>query len=75
MISAVELEKYVADVCIFSVVVGELRYEKKPYPIILLEFDKRLEVGFYRTILPFSLTVYLWVKGSREFPLYAEEIA
>ena len=55
MISAIELKKCVANAGIFGIVVGKFRYRKKLYPIILLKVDKGLEVGFYYTILPFSL--------------------
>ena len=59
---------------IFGIVVSKLHHEKKLYPIILLEVDKSLEIGFYYTILPLSLTVRLRVKGGREFLLNVEEI-
>ena len=75
MISAIELEKCVAGADILGVIVGKLRYKKKPYPIILLEVDEGLKVGFHGIILPFGLTVRLWVEGDEEFLLDAEEIA
>ena len=64
-----------AGAVIFVIIVSKLRHGKKPCPIILLKVDKSSEVGFYYTILPFSLAVYLWVEGGEEFPLYAKEIA
>ena len=39
MISAIELERCVAGAGILGIVVSELRYGKKPCPIILLEVD------------------------------------
>ena len=75
MISAIELEKYMAGVGIFGDVVGKFRYKKKPYSIILLEIDKDSEVGFYCTILSFNLTVHLWMEGNRESLLDAKIIA
>ena len=63
-----------ASTSILGIVVGKLYYGKKPCPIILLEVDKNLEVGFYYALLPFDLTVCLWVEGSGEFLLYVEEI-
>ena len=60
---------------ILSIVVGKLRHRKKPCPIILLKVDKGSEVDFYRAILPFGLTVRLWVEDGGESPLYAKEIA
>ena len=75
MISAIELEKYVADAGILGVVIGKLCHRKKPCLIILLKVDKGLKIGFHCAILPFGLTVRLWVEGGRESPLYAKEIA
>ena len=75
MISAIELKRYVAGVGILGIVVSKLRHEKKSCPIILLEVDKSLEVGFHCTILPLSLAVRLRVEGGGESPLDAKEIA
>ena len=75
MIFAIELEKCVACAGILGVIIGKLRYGKKPCPIILLKVDEGLKVGFYYIILPFGLTVCLWVEGGGESPLDAEEIA
>ena len=43
MISTIELKKYMANASIFDFVVGKLRYEKKPYPIILLKSSQKLK--------------------------------
>ena len=75
MISAIELKRCVAGAGILGIVVSELRHGKKSCPIILLEVDEGLEVGFHRTILSLSLAVYLWVESRGEFPLDAKEIA
>ena len=75
MISAIELKICVAGGGIFCVVISKLRHGKKPCLIILLKVDKGLEVGFHYTILPFGLTVRLWVESGGESPLDAEEIA
>ena len=64
-----------ADASILGIVIGKFYYKKKPCLIILFKVDKKLEVGFYYTILPFDLIVYLWVKDGGEFSLNAEEIA
>ena len=48
-----------ADASILDIGVSKLNYKKKLYPVILLEIDKSLKIGFYYTILPFSLTVCL----------------
>ena len=75
MISAIELKRCVADTGILGVVVGKLRYKKKPCPIILLKVDKGLKVGFHCTILPFGLTIRLSVEGGGESLLDAKKIA
>ena len=74
MISVIELEKYVASIGIFGVIVGKLRHGKKPCPIILLKVDKNSKIGFYCTILPIGLTVRLWIESGRGFLFDAEEI-
>ena len=74
MISAIELEKYMAGASILSIVVGKLRYEKKLCPIILLKVDKSSEIGFHCTFLPLSLAIYLQLEGGEEFLLNAKEI-
>ena len=75
MISAIKLERYMTGTGIFGIIVSKLRYEKKPYPIILLEVDKGSKISFYYTILPLNLAIYLWVENNRESLLDAEEIA
>ena len=74
MISAIELEKYMADASILGIIVNKLHYRKKLCSIILLKVDKGLEVDFYYSILSFGLIIYLWVEASRESPLDAKEI-
>ena len=66
MISAIKFKRYVASAGIFGIVIGKLRHGKKLYPIILLNVDKGLEVGFHHTILPFGLPVSLRVKSDEE---------
>ena len=74
MIFVIKLKKYVAGTRIFGVVIGKLRYSKKPYLIILLEIDKSSKVGFFHTILPLSLAVRLWIEGSKKYPLDAKKM-
>ena len=74
MISAIELERYIAGAGILSIIVGKLCYGKKLYPIILLEVDKSLEISFHRIILLLNLAVHLQVEGNGKFPLDAKEI-
>ena len=64
-----------ANVGILGIIVGKLRYRKKPYPIILLKVDKSSKISFHYTILPFGLTISLLVEGGRESPFDAEKIA
>ena len=59
MISEIELKRCIASASILGIIVSELYHSKKPCPIILLEVDKGLKVGFYYAILLFGLTVYL----------------
>ena len=74
MISIIELEKCVTGAGILGIIIGKLCHGKKPCPIILLKIDKGSKIGFHGTILPFGLTVRLWVEGDKEFPLDAKEI-
>ena len=74
VISAIELEKCMTSASIFDIVVSELRYGKKPCPIILFEDDEGSKIGFYCIILLFGLTINLWIEGSGEFPLNTKEI-
>ena len=67
MISIVKLKKYIAGTSIFGIIIGKLYYKKKLYLIILFEVNKSLKVGFYYTILPLNLAIYLQVKGNKEF--------
>ena len=64
-----------AGVGIISVVVSKLCHGKKPCLIILLKVHKESKIGFHCTILPFGLTVCLWVEGGGDFPPDANEIA
>ena len=75
MISAIELERCVANAGIFGILISKFCYEKKPYLIILLKVDNGLEIDFHCTILPLSLAVRLRVEDNEESPLDAEEIA
>ena len=59
---------------ILGVIIGKLCHGKKPCPIILLKIDNSLEVGFYYTILLFSLVVCLQVEGGKKSLLDIEEI-
>ena len=64
-----------AGASILGIIIGKLRHREKPCPIILLEVDKGSKVGFYHTILPFGLTIYLWMESGGKFLLDAKKIA
>ena len=64
-----------AGVGILGIVKGKLRHEKKPCPIILLKVDKNSEIDFYYTILPFCLTVHLWVEDGGKSSCDTKDIA
>ena len=52
-----------------GVVVDKFYHKKKLCSIILLTVDKSLEIGFYRTILPFILTIRLRIESNDQPPL------
>ena len=63
-----------AGASILGIFVDKIRSGKKSCPISLLEIDQGLEIGFYCTILLFSLTIHLLVEDNRESLLDVEEI-
>ena len=63
MIFAIKLEKYVASINTFGIIISKLCHKKKLYLIILFKFDKNPKVSFYYAILSFSLSIYLKIKG------------
>ena len=71
MIFAIKLKKCVVDASILIIIIGKLCYKKKSCRIILLKIDKDSEIGFYYTILLFSLAICLQIKSGKEFLLNA----
>lgn len=67
VIAAVQLRRYVAGIGVFCIIIDKFSYWKKPYQVILLEVDKNLDVGFYFTVLSFSLIISLRIKGGKKF--------
>ena len=59
MIFIIKFKKHIAGASIFDIIIGKFYYKKKLCLIILFEINKNLKVGFYYTILPFDLTIYL----------------
>ena len=74
MIFVVELKKHVANASIFNINIGKFRHKKKLYLVILFKIDKNLKINFYYTILLFSLTICLYIKGVKKSQLDIEEI-
>ena len=75
MVTAIQLEWGVAGARILGIVISKLGHGQESGPIVLFEVNKGSEVRFHRTILSFRLAVRLGVKGSREPPLDAKEVA
>ena len=75
MIFAVELERRVTGSSILGIIIDKFRYKKKLCLVILFEINKSLKIDFHYIILYFDLTIHLWVKDGREFPLDVEKIA
>ena len=71
MISVIELKRFIAGIGVLGFIVGEFHHEKKSCPIILLEVDKNLKVGFHHIILLFSLPIYLGIESSEKSSLNA----
>ena len=64
MISIIELEKYVANGNIFSVIINKFCHIKKSYSTILFKIYKNLKIGLYYAILSLNLANYLKIKSS-----------
>ena len=74
MISTIQVEKYLPNNYIFSVIICKVSYWQKLYLIFLLKVDKNLEIHFYYTIFIFGLLINLRVKGNRKLILDFEEV-
>ena len=62
MVAAVQFKRCVANAGIFCIIIGKFSHREESYPVVLLEVDKGLEVGFYHAVLPLGLTVCLRVE-------------
>ncbi len=60
MIFAVELERNMAGICIFYIIVHGFYYKQQPYLVILFLANKYLKISLYCTILPL---VWLFIQG------------
>ena len=65
MIVLVALERYVPGTTIFRIVVYKLRYQSKPYIVILFKVNKSSEIHIYGTILTFGLIFNLKIKSNK----------
>ena len=52
-----KLKKYIAGISNFGIIINELCYKKKLYPIVLFKINKNLKIGFHYTIMFFSLAI------------------
>lgn len=75
MVAAVQFKEYVASARVFDIIIDKFNYWKELYPVILLEVDKKTEVGFYYTIVPLSLTVSLRVEDNGKSLLNTQKVA
>lgn len=60
---------------VFRIVVGKLIHWGKPSPVILLVIDNNTVVGFYNTVLPFSLAISPRMEGRWKPFFDPEEVA
>ena len=75
MVIAVQLERYMAGACIFSIVISKLSYRLEPCSVIPFKIDKSSKVSLYSTISPLGLAVSLRIKGSWESLFNAKKVA
>lgn len=69
MIAIVSIERHMAAICVFSIFVNKLSYWQQLSSIDLFVIDKSLKVDLCHIVLPFGLTIYLYIKISKEFLL------
>ena len=74
MIATIQLKKRITNTCVFGIIISEPGYWYEPGPIILLEIDKALEVGFHSILLFFGLTVSLQIKGGKKPTLDTKKV-
>lgn len=74
MIIVIKFKKRIIGICNFSIIIYKFCYNKKSSLVILLLFDKCLEVGFYSAILTLNLAICLKIVNSKKFLLNAEEV-
>lgn len=67
MIAAFKLEKWVANPCIFCVIIYKFSHWQKFSPVTLLLLDKNLKIHLYYSILSPCLAIFMRIKDSRKF--------
>ena len=74
MVATIELKRCVTRTGVFGVVVGKLRHQEEPCPVILLPIYEGTKVYFYCAVLAFRLSVGLRVECGGKSLLDAKEI-
>lgn len=75
MIGAVELEKRIANIHIFSVIIYKFCHEQELYPVVLLLINKNICISFHRTIMPLGPAVSLRIKYSGNVLFNVKEVS
>lgn len=74
MLAAVELEKYIANNHIFSIIKYEFYHGQELCLVILVLINKNLEINFDYNILPFGLSICLRIKDDKKLPLDTKNV-
>ena len=64
MISSIKLEKYIAIISIFDIIISKISYQYKKCLVILFKVNKNLKINFHYIILFLSLAICLKIKDS-----------
>ena len=62
IIFVIKLEKYIANMIIFDIIINKLPYKKELYLIILFDINKDSKIDFHYTIPFLNLTIYLKIE-------------
>lgn len=74
IIAAIKLEKCVASICLFCIIICKFCYGQELCPVNLLLINESLEISLYYTVLPFDVAISLWIEGGRKLSLNAKKI-
>ena len=75
MVFIIQLETYVTNISILSIIICKFHYLSNSSSVIMLKVDKGSKISFYNTILLFSLTVSLKVEYGRQPAFYITKVA